>query len=57
MPVSPGSWYVTLFQTTETLKLSSFYNYQFVFEADGTLTARKGANEIIGSWKKNLRQW
>ena len=52
MPVSPGSWYVTLFSDDGDIETSSFYNYQFVFEADGTLTARKGANEIIGSWKK-----
>lgn len=52
MPVSSGTWYVTLFSEDATVETSRFYNYQFAFQPNGTITAVKGSTEIKGSWKK-----
>lgn len=52
LPVSSGTWYVTLFSEDGSQETSRFYNYQFTFQPNGIITAVKGSTEIKGSWKK-----
>ena len=48
--VVTGNWRVTYYYDTDHDATSSFAGYQFVFGANGVITATKAGNTISGSW-------
>lgn len=48
--VRSGTWKITRFEDSGNNKTSSFTGYNFVFDANGTLTASSPNNIFIGSW-------
>jgi hypothetical protein len=48
--VKTGTWKITLFEDSGSNETALFSGYDFVFDANGTLTATSGANLFVGKW-------
>ncbi|WP_396169739.1 hypothetical protein [Flavobacterium sp.] len=48
--VSSGTWRITLYNDSGTIKTSNFTGYNFTFSASGILTAANVANTYSGTW-------
>jgi hypothetical protein len=48
--VSSGTWRITLYNDSGTIKTSNFTGYNFTFSAGGILTATNVANTYSGTW-------
>jgi hypothetical protein len=48
--VKAGTWKITRFEDSGNNETSSFSGYNFVFEANGTLTASSSNNLFVGTW-------
>lgn len=48
--VKSGMWKITRFEDTGNNETSKFNGYNFVFDANGTLTAANGTNLFTGTW-------
>lgn len=48
--IQDGTWMVTLYNDSGTDETNHFTAYDFTFGSSGTVTATKGASEILGSW-------
>jgi hypothetical protein len=48
--VKTGTWKITRFEDSGNNETSSFSGYNFVFDANGTLTASSGINLFVGTW-------
>ena len=47
---SSGTWRVTLYNDSGTVKTSNFTGYNFTFAASNVLTASNGTNTYAGTW-------
>jgi len=48
--VKTGTWKITRFEDSGSNETASFSGYDFVFDANGTLTATDGSNLVVGTW-------
>ncbi len=48
--VNQGTWRVTLYNDSGTIKTSNFTGYNFTFGTGSTLTATNGSNTYNGTW-------
>jgi hypothetical protein len=48
--VSSGTWRVTLYNDSGTIKTSNFTGYNFTFATSNILTASNGTNTYSGAW-------
>ena len=48
--VKTGTWKITRFEDSGNNETASFSGYNFVFDANGTLTASSGTNLFVGTW-------
>lgn len=48
--VNQGTWRVTLYNDSGTVKTSNFTGYNFTFGSGSTLTATNGSNTYNGTW-------
>jgi hypothetical protein len=48
--VNQGTWRVTLYNDSGTIKTSNFTGYNFTFGTGSTLTASNGSNTYNGTW-------
>ncbi|MBY0487061.1 MAG: hypothetical protein K2P85_07750 [Flavobacteriaceae bacterium] len=47
---SSGTWRVTLYNDSGTVKTSNFTGYNFTFAASNSITATNGTNTYTGTW-------
>jgi len=47
---STGTWRVTLYNDSGTVKTSNFTGYNFTFAASNVITATNGTNTYAGTW-------
>jgi hypothetical protein len=48
--VSSGTWRITLYNDSGTIKTSNFTGYNFTFATNSILTASNGTNSYSGTW-------
>jgi hypothetical protein len=48
--VSSGTWRITLYNDSGTIKTSNFTGYNFTFATNSILTASNGINSYSGTW-------
>lgn len=48
--VNQGTWRITLYNDSGTIKTSNFTGYNFTFGSGNALTAANGSNTYIGTW-------